>query len=72
MPRLSENAVSVCCECVPDSNLGIALHMMTCERHGPGWHRKVIKREDGLVQPAPSLPEVYSTTARAPLSPFVA
>jgi hypothetical protein len=54
MSQASEDTVYVCCECVPEPDLGVALHMMPCEKHGRGWHR-IVKREVRSVQePSPA------------------
>ena len=55
MSQASEDTVYVCCECVPEPDLGVALHMIPCEKHGRGWHR-IVKREVRSVQ-EPSLLE---------------
>jgi len=51
MSQASEDTVYVCCECVPESDLGVALHMMPCEKHGRGWHR-IVKRS--VQEPSPA------------------
>ena len=56
MSQPSEDATYMCCECVPDSDLGVVLHVRPCEKHGPVWHR-LIKRKDGLAQPDPAQPK---------------
>src|SRR5712691_12968562 len=44
MSQPSEHIFYFCCECSPDPKLdsmSLCLLRMTCEKHGPCWHRKM-------------------------------
>ena len=54
MSQPSEHIFYFCCECSPDPKLdsmSLCLLRMTCEKHGPCWHRKMFRRDDGSFEP---------------------